>query len=335
MTSSATVSTVSGELHSDQLGSVLMHEHIFILTPELDQDYAEIVGWDEERRVESAVRQLRAARQLGVDTIVDLTVLGMGRNVRRVRRVAEAAGVNIVVASGIYLVDLPVFVRNVAPNGVLPTSVDPLVDMFVRDVRSGIGDSGIRAAIYKCATGEAGVTEDVERALRAVAIAHRETGAPISTHTHARSKVGTDQLDIFQQEGVDLAKVVVGHSGDTDDVDYLRSLADRGATLGMDRFGMYGGRFGTLDDRVGIVARMCELGYSRHLVLSHDASTWTDWVPQERTPGTEFDMPEWNFSHIHSRVLSALSGAGVTDEQIRHMLVDNPRRILTAATKDA
>src|SRR5437773_5391757 len=99
-----------------------------------------------------------------------------------------------------------------------------MTDMFVRDIEHGIADTGVKAAILKCATDEPGVTPGVERVLRAVAQAHRATGVPISTHTHALTRVGLEQQRIFREEGVDLTRVVIGHSGDTSDVGYLEEL---------------------------------------------------------------------------------------------------------------
>lgn len=324
------VPTIAGELDVDRLGTVLMHEHIFILSTELQQNYPDILMWNEEEKVADAIRRLRAAKEIGVDTIVDMTVIGMGRDVSRVQRIADAADINIIVATGLYTFnELPKFLEYVGPGGALGGD-EPMVEMFVKDIAEGIADTGIKAGMLKCATDVQGVTPGVERVLRAVAQAHRETGVPITTHTHAHTERGTEQLDIFDSEGVDLTRVIVGHSGDTEDADYLRSLADQGAVLGMDRFGVQGGKHIGFDARVGIVARMCELGYASQMVLSHDVSCWMDWAPRERFPGTAYDIPTWHLRHIHESVLPALKERGVTDAQINEMLIENPRRIFSA-----
>ena len=144
-----------------------------------------------------------------------------------------------------------------------------MTDMFVRDITEGIADTGIKAAILKCATDEPGVTPGVERVLRAVAQAHRQTGVPISTHTHAATRRGLEQQRIFAEEGVDLSRVVIGHSGDTTDLDYLEELIANGSYIGMDRFGL--DTFLTTEERVDTVATMCERGHADKMVLSHDA----------------------------------------------------------------
>jgi len=194
--------------------------------------------------------------------------------------------------------------------------------MFVTDIREGIAGSGVKAGMLKCATDEPGITPGWARVLRAVARAHRETGVPISTHTHAATRRGLEQQEVFAAEGVDLSRVVIGHSGDTTDVAYLEELIANGSYLGMDRFGIDLVPFA---DRVGIVATMCERGHADRMVLSHDASCFIDWLPNDLLPVV---MPNWHYLHIHRDVLPALRERGVTDEQIRTMLVDNPRRIL-------
>ena len=113
-----------------------------------------------------------------------------------------------------------------------------MTDMFVRDIEQGIADTGIKAGILKCATDEPGITPGVERVLRAVAQAHKRTGVPISTHTHAGLRRGLEQQRIFEEEGVDLSRVIIGHSGDSTDVGYLEELIAAGSYLGMDRFGI-------------------------------------------------------------------------------------------------
>jgi phosphotriesterase-related protein len=116
--------------------------------------------------------------------------------------------------------------------------------------------------------------------------------------------------------------VIIGHSGDSTDVGYLEELIAAGSYLGMDRFGV--DVISTLEDRVNIVATMCDRGHADKMVLSHDANCYWDAVPEEVVPQV---MPNWHYLHIHNDVIPALKERGVTDEQLNTMLVDNPRRI--------
>ncbi len=314
------LNTARGAIDTTDLGVTLMHEHVFILSPDITANYPEVWG-DEAKREADAIERLNELKSRGFDSIVDLTVIGMGRYIPRIAAVAAATDINIVVATGVYTYnDVPMYFHFTGPGGTLGDT-EPMVDMFVRDIEHGIADTGVKAAILKCATDEPGVTPGVERVLRAVAKAHRLTGVPISTHTHAATRRGLEQQRIFAEEGVDLSRVVIGHSGDTTDLGYLEELIGNGSYIGMDRFGV--DVFLPFEDRVNTVARMCERGHADKMVLSHDAACFMDWVPEELLPA----LPNWHYLHIHNDVIPALKDRGVTDEQLKTMLVDNPRKI--------
>lgn len=317
------LNTARGAVDVVDLGVTLMHEHVFIMTTEIMENYPE--GWgDGAKREADAIVRLNELKSRGVDTIVDLTVVGLGRYLPRIVRIAAATELNIVVATGLYTYnDVPMHFHYRGPGAPLG-GPEPMVDMFVRDIEHGIADTGVKAAILKCATDEPGLTPGVERVLRAVAQAHRQTGVPISTHTHAASRRGLEQQKIFAEEGVDLSRVVIGHSGDTTDIAYLEELIAEGSYLGMDRFGV--DAILSFDDRVNTVATMCERGHADRMVLSHDASCYFDALPEATLPVA---LPNWHYLHIHDDVLPALRRRGVTEEQLTTMLVDNPRRIFS------
>jgi len=185
----------------------------------------------------------------------------------------------------------------------------------------------VKAAIIKCATDTAGVTPVIENVLRASARAQKATGVPISTHTWAAGRSGEGQQAIFAQEGVDLGRVIIGHSGDSDDLKYLRGLMERGSTIGMDRFGLE--HYLPTEKRVEVLARLCSEGYASKMVLSHDANCWTDMLSEDDKRRTR---PRWHYNHISDDILPALRKAGVTEDQIDQMLVRNPRVIFEART---
>jgi phosphotriesterase-related protein len=311
---------MNGPLEADQLGRVLMHEHVFILDPDFLTNYPELDGFDEARHVPDAIVRLNELKSGGIDTIVDLTVLGIGRNIRRIQTVQAETDIQILVATGLYTFnELPhvVHYRGLSHPGGAATL---LTEMFVGDITEGIAGTGVRAAILKCATDEQGVTPDVELVLRAVARAQRATGVPISTHTHARTKRGLEQQDVFESEGVDLSRVVIGHSGDTTDLAYLEEIMRRGSFIGMDRFGI--DPILSFDDRVATVATLCERGHADQMVLSHDAACFIDLSPNIRT-----HLPNSHYLHISRDVIPALEKHGVSQNQIDQMLIANPRRI--------
>ncbi|HET6214012.1 MAG TPA: hypothetical protein VFE14_14200 [Micromonosporaceae bacterium] len=325
-----TVETVKGPVEVDSLGPTLMHEHVFVLSTEHVHNYGEGSWWDEEARVADAVDKLNRVRAKGITTIVDPTVWGLGRYLPRIQRIAALVDLNIVVATGLYAyAELPHQYAYRGP-GLLVDVPEPMVADFTRDIVDGIGTTGVKAALLKCCVEAQGLTPAVERICRAVARTHVTTGAPITVHTSAPAQSGRLVVDLFGKEGVDLTKVVVGHAGDSNDLDYLMELADTGATLGMDRFGL--DIFNPTPDRVRTIATLAGRGYADRMVLGHDASCFIDYFGAAHDVARAAAAPNWHYEHISDDVLPALREAGVAGAQIEQMLVDNPRRHFTRSS---
>ncbi len=313
------VETVRGPVDTADLGVTLAHEHVFVVTVDSQQQWPG--EWDEQQRVAEAVDKLTSLVRLGVRTIVDPTVDGLGRNIARIQRVnAQVPDLNIIVATGIYTyADVPGFFSGRGP-GALPDLPEVMDDLFVRDVTVGIQGTSVKAAFLKCAIDHYGLTRGVERVMRAVARAHRRTGAPVMVHTHPGSRTGDEVARVLGEEGVHPSRVLLAHSGDTTDADHLAELAETGFLLGMDRFGLDISL--PFEQRVEVVAQMCRRGYAGQMVLAHDAACYIDWVDPALMPF----LPNWHYEHVHRDVLPALRAAGVTDADIALMLIDTPRR---------
>ena len=131
-----------------------------------------------------------------------------------------------------------------------------------------------------------------------------------------------DQQRIFREEGVDLGRVVIGHCGDSTDLDYLEERVGAGSYIGMDRFGI--DTILAFEDRVNTVAEMCKRGHAKSMVLSHDANCFFHLgAPRDEVASA---LPRWGYKHIHDDVIPALKERGGIDEQIDTMLVENPRK---------
>jgi len=168
------------------LGVTLMHEHVFLMTTEIIQNYPEDWGDGAQREVD-AIARLDELKSKGVDTIVDLTVIGIGRYIPRIVRIAQRTELNIVVATGLYTYnDLPIRFHHLGPGATLG-GPEIMTEMFVRDIEHGIADTGVRAAILKCATDEPGVTPGVERVLRAGGTSS-STDRSTDIHAHPRGE---------------------------------------------------------------------------------------------------------------------------------------------------
>jgi phosphotriesterase-related protein len=313
-----TINGVLGPIDTSDLGFTLMHEHIMIANWSMRQAFADWV--DVNQVVEDAVRELVAARELGVRTIVDLTPINIGRDIHVIREVAERSQMQVIAATGLYYTEEP-WLEN--------WPADALVEWLIRDLTDGIQGTDAKAGIVKCATNHAGVTATNRKLLEVAARLHRASGVPISTHTAVENRSGLAQQDVFEEEGVDLSRVVIGHCGDSEDLEYLEAILDRGSFIGMDRFGL--DMILPTEQRVAAISELCRRGRADKLVLSHDACCHIDFYPVGRAQ-LAAAVPNWNFRHIPRDVVPALRKVGVLEEQIRAMTVDNPQRIFERQT---
>jgi phosphotriesterase-related protein len=318
----SSVETVRGPVDASALGATLMHEHIFVKNPELEENYPN-AQWDEQALMKVAHDGLQRLYSKGISTIVDLTVMGLGRSIPRIQKLAATVDVNIVVATGFYTAkDLPTYFQVHGP-GLHVDIPEPLETMFLQDIQHGIADTGVKAALIKVVTDEPGVTHDVERVLRSAARAQMETGVLISTHTNAALQTGRLQQEYFKRQGVNLERVIIGHSGDTTDIDYLQELIDNGSTLGLDRFGV-NARLPEAD-RIETVIKLIDLGYADRITLSHDAGYFSINTEPSYRP------VEWNHEVVSDRVLPALRARSVSEDTITQIMVTNPARLLPPA----
>lgn len=321
------VETIRGPVDTAALGRVLIHEHVFLMDMEYTINYRQDFFAGET--ISNAAVRLNTLKAAGIDTIVDLTVLGLGRHVPSLAKVAALTDLNIILSTGAYTFnEVPGPFRFFGP-GLLCDAPEPLVAHFVRDITEGMAGTDIKAGELKCAIDEPGLTPGVERIMRAVARTHRITGVPITVHTAPLAETGLIVQRILAEEGVNLEDVVIGHCGDTTDIDYLTRLADKGSLLGMDRFGI---NFTlTPASRVKTIAEMVRRGYSDQLVLSHDCCCWSDFFPDMEQYARA--LPDHHYLHIRNDVIPALLEAGVTQREVDKMFVDNPRRHFEAAAK--
>ena len=309
------VQTVTGAIDPAELGWVLPHEHTAIALWHIPNrwDY-----WELRRDEPVIVDELVAFRAAGGGAIVDLTVDGVGRDPEWLAGVARASGLHVVMGSGWY--------RGAyypAEALIDRRSVDALADVIVRDATVGVGETGIRAGII----GEIGVDKpwlsaQEERVHRAAARAARRTGLAITTHA-VQSAVGLDQLDVFEAEGADLSRVVIGHADSYPSLGYHLAIAERGATVEFDFLGMSftpmerHGEPWIIDNIRELLAR----GHVERILLSQDVCHDS----QLRRYGGN------GYTYLAETFLPHLRDAGVSEDEIRTITVDNPRRLLTIA----
>jgi phosphotriesterase-related protein len=318
----AVVQTVEGPIDADELGLTLVHEHVRF------RDEAVAAQWpgryDEQLELDAALLAVNAAKDRGVRTIVDPTAMFGGRDVRFMKRIAEETGVRIVACTGIYSYDyLPHYFEN--------RDVDVMADHFVEDIEIGVQGTDIRAAFLKCAADAAGMTEHVEKIHRACARASLETGAPIMAHSMPAVGTGPRQVEIFREEGVEMAKVQIAHCGDTDDVSYIEGLIEQGVYAGLDRYGLE--MYLPIDKRNATAAELLRRGHAERLMISQDFCATIDWFPPEAAEVFEGQgaIRNWSTTLVFDEVVPWLREQGaMDDERFQTVFVENPRRWLTA-----
>ncbi len=317
-----TVQTVQGAVEADELGLVLAHEHVRFRDEAVAAEWPD--RYDDQLELDAALESVRAAKDRGVQTIVDPTAMFGGRDVQFMRRVAEETGVRIVACTGIYSYDyLPHYFEN--------RDVDVMADHFVEDIERGIQGTDIRAAFLKCAADAPGVTEHVEKIHRAIARASVQTGAPIMAHSMPAVATGPRQVEIFEEEGVDLTRVQIAHCGDTDDVEYIERLIEKGVYVGLDRYGLE--MYLPMDKRNATAAELLRRGHAERLMISQDFCATIDWFPPEAAEVFESSgaIRNWSMTLVFDEVVPALRELGVMDDAtFQTIFAENPRRWLTA-----
>jgi phosphotriesterase-related protein len=307
------IQTVLGRIDPAALGWALPHEHTAIALWHIANrwDY-----WELRRDEPVIVEELAAFRAAGGGALVDLTLDGVGRDPEWLAGLARATGLHIVMGSGWYR-----GAHYPAETLVDRRSVDSLADEIVRDATDGVGETGIRSGIIgEIGTDKPWLSAQEERVHRAAARAARRTGLAITTHA-VQSTVGLDQIAVFEAEGADLSRVIVGHADSNPSLDYHLAIVERGATVEFDFLGM---SFTALE-RHGegrIVDNLRELlsrGHVERILLSQDVCHDS----QLRRYGGN------GYTYLADTFLPRLRAAGVSDAEIRTITIDNPRRLLT------
>jgi phosphotriesterase-related protein len=358
------VLTVRGPVDPSALGVTLSHEHIFIdlrrthlpyrrwvirddrvVAEVADEDFpaTELVRWEtklgdanlaDARRLEAitdnylladeevAVRELEFFRAAGGGAVMDVTSIGLKRDPLAVRRVSERTGLHVVMGTGWYQ-------RVYHPDDMHRRSVDDLTEIIVREVSEGIHDGHRRTDVRAGIIGEIGINGDPlisqERtSMRAAARAARLTGAPIVIHLGGAGREKHETLDIVESEGVDLGRVVLGHSDSiASDTPFITELLGRGILVAFDTLGIDP----TIEDPsmawdvAAAIPRLLDAGYEDRIVLSQDIC-WKISLRAYGGPGYA-----WILEHF----LPRLRADGIPESAIEAFMVRNPARLLTFA----
>ncbi len=311
-----TINSVLGPIDAGALGFTLTHEHLVTASAGIRQTYPELFG-DFEALSNHVAGALIEARDGGVQTIIEVSTLDLGRDIRFIADMSARTGVNIVAATGIWR-DIPRALWNRTP--------DEIASLFVREIERGIEGTGIKAGIIKVANDSEGVTREGELILRAAARAAKQTGVRISTHSYAPGRVGDQQVAIFEDEDFDLNRVYIGHSNDSTNLDYLLGLIRKGVWLGMDRLRLSPVIGPDLEGRAQTMAALIKAGAGDRLLVSHDWSILGVSRTSNPLASREYNPDGWLFAK--RRLFPRLRELGVSQAQIDRFNFDNPRKFL-------
>lgn len=314
------IATVTGETTAEALGRTLMHEHLVIGYPGFES-HTTHAGPTAAERFAICVDRVQSLQTLGFRTMLDPCPNDLGRDVELAAKVAQQTGFQIICATGLYKQSEGGFAYWHFRSSFEP-QVEAMAELFVRELTEGIRDTGIRAGIIKVATGKGRISDYERTVLEAAARASVETGAPITTHTDGGT-MGDDQQAILTAAGVPAHRIIIGHSCGSDDHDYHMRIARGGSYLGFDRFGIE--LLFPDEKRIASLVALIRAGAGDRAVVSHD-SVWC-WrgepIPAAllANAGDLFDP-----THFSRNIVPKLREAGISEQEIDRLLVENPRR---------
>lgn len=319
------INTVTGAVSSDELGISLMHEHILYGYPGWEGDQT-IAPFDRQAIVSSGVEVLNQLKTLGLKTFVDATTLDSGRSPEIYKEISEKTGVNIICSTGYYYEGegAPVYWKFRSSLGDVS---EEIYELFMKEVTTGIRDTGIKAGVVKVGSSKGVITDYEKMMFKAAARVQQDTGVPIITHTQ-EGTMGPEQAKLLISEGADPAKIQIGHMSDNLDIDYQLETLEQGVYVSWDRMGLQGLVGCPMDEqRYPVIIDLVKKGFANKLMISHDYII--HWLgrplnlPKEALPL----VANWHPTHLFKNIIPALKKGGVTDEQIETIIKDNPRRL--------
>ena len=315
------IQTVRGTISPSDLGFTLPHEHTKVSLWHIQGrwDYWELIG--EEPRI---LEELGAYVTAGGRALVDLTLDGIGRDLPRLARIAEATNLHIIGGAGWYRT------AYYPPEARIDhRTTDDLANEIVREFTDGVpGPNGpVRPGIIgEIGTDKPWVTAQEERVFRAAARAAKRTGAAVTTHA-VQSDVGLAQLTILEDEGLDPARIVIGHCDSYPRIEHWREIVRRGATVEADFLGM---SFTPLERAgepkvIGLLKQLIDDGFVKQIMLSQDVCHDSQLLSYGGN----------GYTYLQKTFLPRLLAAGVDAAAIEQITVKNPARILTLAAPSA
>lgn len=296
------ITTITGQITNP--GKTYIHEHLKINLSGHKKDPD--TNFDD---IEKVSLELSTLKHDGIETIVDVTNRGMGRDIHAMLQVAETTGLNIIASTGFYK-------EPFLPDYVYQQSDKELIKVLLEDVEIGIDGTKAKAHVLgEVGTSHNTITPVEERLLKLISQIHCQTGKPIFTHT-TLGTMALEQLELLKYWGVDTEKVLVGHLDLSSDLDYHLRVADSGCFLGFDTVGKL--NYQPDETRVKIISELIKRGHQDQIVLSQDL-TRKSHLKENGGIG---------YSYLYNNFMPKLIDEGITEHTIEKLLIQNPSKLL-------
>ena len=317
------VNTVNGEIPVESLGKTLMHEHFVFGYP----GYLGDTSWDHISRREILEHSVEIAKGLisnGFKTLLDATPNDCGRDVELLKEVSQETGLQIMCSTGYYFEELGA--RSYWKiRSMFHDTVKEITELMVRELTVGINGSGIKASVIKLASSPGEITPYEKSLFIAGAKAQQETGAVITTHT-ADGTMGLEQASLLVENGAEPTKIIIGHMCGKLDVDYHEKIMDMGISVGFDRIGQEYFGYPSDSERLALLKELIQRGRVGSIVMSHDVLGTILGRPISLT---ENMLKNFHVRYIPETFIPMMKEAGITDEQVNQIFVENPKRIFS------
>jgi predicted metal-dependent phosphotriesterase family hydrolase len=318
---SATVNTVLGPIAAEELGVVSVHERLLSVFP--GAQYAYDLTIDRAEIFELLAAKLIAFQKAGGGTIVDCTGMFHGRDLTLLETLSRATGVHIVASTGMGPEKLlGGYFLTPQTNPPTPWPAEKFGDLFAREITEGmvvprLERRGAAGIIATTATTE-GMTAVDENLSRGGARAALATGVPVSIQFGADA---VHDLEVVLDEGIGADRVVVGGLDRRDAITAGSALevARRGAYAAIDHVGSADETHVDDGERAALIAELAEAGHVDRILLSSAAIGHAVGEPANELP----------YDHVLAAFVPLLREQGMSEDDVRHVLVDNPRDLLT------
>jgi len=300
---SGLIRTVLGDISPDQLGVTYMHEHLIIDSPIVAKDF-DFIHLPNEI---DAINEVNLCKKVGVGAMLDCMPLGSGRDAKKLARIAEATGVNIISATGLH------HDRYYNQDDILEkSSADQLAELFLRDINIGMDGTNAKAGVIKVVTSGPNIKDREIKLFEAAAIAHKQSAAAIISHCEHGSGA-IEQLELFSKFNIPLTKVILSHTDKSADLGYHHEILSSGVYVEYDQSLRQANEVKPASAQ--LTAAMVGAGYINQIMMGTDGARRTLWSSLNGAPGLAWLYTDWSKKLIES---------GLNSHDLNQIFITNP-----------